>query len=77
MVFLWKFVINPFGAELALKEGASEFMVRLGNSLTIYELLPAFIISVVFVLGISLITGKPSREITDTFEEVKATKIED
>ena len=77
MVFLWKFVINPFGAELALKEGASEFMVRLGNSLTIYELLPAFIISVAFGLGISLITGKPSKEITDTFEEVKATKVED
>ena len=77
MVFLWKFVINPFGAELALKEGASELMVRLGNSLTIYELLPAFIISVAFVLVISLITGKPSKEITDTFEEVKATKVED
>ncbi len=77
MVFLWKFVINPFGAELAAKEGASEFMVTLGNSLTIYELLPAFVVSVVFIIVVSLITGKPSKDIEDTFEAVKACKNDD
>ena len=77
MVFLWKFVINPFGAELAAKADATELMVTLGNSLTIYELLPAFVVSVVFILVVSLVTGKPSKEVTDTFEAVKATKVEE
>ena len=77
MVFLWKFVINPFGAGLAATEGASELMVKLGNSLTIYELLPAFVVSVVFIFVVSLIAGKPSKDITDTFEAVKASKNED
>ena len=77
MVFLWKFVINPFGAGLAATEGASELMVKLGNSLTIYELLPAFVVSVVFIFVVSLIAGKPSKDVTDTFEAVKASKNED
>ncbi len=89
MVFLWKFVINPFGAKLSetlslltdIAEGETlefiEKLINFGNSLAIYELLPAFIISAAFIVVISLITGKPSKEVTDTFEAVKAGKVED
>ena len=89
MVFLWKFVINPFGAKLSefasladkvadgeMLEFANK-LAALGDAVTIYELLPAFIVSVVFIVVISLITGKPSKEVTDTFEAVKAHKNED
>ena len=42
-----------------------------GTVLDIYELLPAFIISLLFIVVISLATKAPEKEIVDTFEEVK------
>lgn len=42
--------------------------------LNIYELLPAFVISLVVNVVVSLATPKPDKEITDTFEEVKKIK---
>ena len=52
-IFVWKFVIRPFG-------GAWD----------IYELLPAFIISCIFIVVVSLVTKAPDKEITDVFDEV-------
>ncbi len=50
-----------------------KFIVRpMGGILDIYELLPAFIVSLVAIIVVSLITKAPEREVTDTFDEVKA-----
>ena len=46
----------------------------LGGIWNIYELLPAFIVSLFFILVVSLATGKPEKEITDEFEAVRNTK---
>ncbi len=60
MVFIWKLVIKP----LAETTGIS--------ALGIYELLPAFIVSSIFIVVVSLITKAPSKEIQEDFEAVKA-----
>ena len=44
----------------------------LGGIWDVYELLPAFIISSVCIVVVSLLTAEPSREIQDDFEAVKA-----
>ena len=59
MVFIWKLLINPLGAHFGI------------SALTIYELLPAFIISCIFIVVVSLLTKKPSAEIEADFEAVK------
>lgn len=46
---------------------------RLGGIFKIYELLPAFIISCLFILIVSLLTSKPEKEVTDIFDEIKAS----
>lgn len=43
----------------------------LGGVFGIYELLPAFITSCIFIILVSLLTKKPSQEITDEFELAK------
>ncbi len=45
---------------------------KLGGAFAIYELLPAFIISSIVIVVVSLLTKKPSEEITKEFEEVVA-----
>ena len=42
-----------------------------GTIFDIYELLPAFIISLLFIVVVSLATKAPEKEIVDTFDEVK------
>ena len=64
MVFVWKLLINPIGNENGL-----EF-------LTIYELLPAFIISCIFIVVVSLLTKEPSDEIKADFDAVKSGEAE-
>ena len=59
MVFIWKLLINPWGKLHGI------------NTLTIYELLPAFIFSCICIVVVSLITKKPSREIVEDFNAVK------
>lgn len=54
-VFIWKLVLNP----------------QLGGVFTIYELLPAFVVSSIFIVVFSLITKKPSAEIEEEFEKAK------
>ena len=44
----------------------------LGGVLGIYELLPAFIFSCIMIVVVSLLTKKPSQEIQDEFDAVKA-----
>ncbi len=52
-----------------------KFLVRpIGGVFDIYELLPAFIISSLFILVISLVTAPPSKEVTDVFDEVAGKK---
>ena len=46
-------------------------IAKLGGVFAIYELLPAFIVSLVLIVVISLVTIAPAKEITDTFEELK------
>ncbi|NLA86734.1 MAG: sodium/proline symporter PutP [Clostridiales bacterium] len=43
-----------------------------GGVLDIYELLPAFIFSCLLILAVSLLTKKPSQEIQEEFDAVKA-----
>ncbi len=49
---------------------------KLGGVFEIYELLPAFIFSAICIVVVSLISKKPSKEIEDDFEAVKAGKVE-
>ncbi len=44
----------------------------LGGAFGIYELLPAFIFSSILIVVVSLLTKKPSKEIEEDFEAVKA-----
>ena len=77
---------NKWGALAGILSGGAvvfiwKFAIRpLGGAWNIYELLPAFIVSLLFIIVISLVTPKPSKEITDTFDAVKAelkgTKVE-
>ena len=50
-VFIWKLVLNPL----------------VGGIFTVYELLPAFIISSVAIVVASLLTKEPSEEIMQDF----------
>ena len=53
------------------------FLVKpLGGVFGIYELLPAFIFSALCIVVVSLLTKKPSAEIEEDFEAVKAGKVE-
>jgi sodium/proline symporter len=61
MVFVWKLVLNP----------------ALGGIFTIYELLPAFILSGVAIVVASLLSKEPDAEIVKEFEMAKAGLVED
>lgn len=69
---------NKWGAVAGMVTGAVtvflwKFVIsKLGGAFAIYELLPAFVVSLFFIIVVSLITGKPSKEVTDTYDEVKA-----
>ncbi len=69
---------NKYGAIAGMVSGGImifvwKFLIKpLGGVWGIYELLPAFIISSIFIVVVSLITVKPDKEITDEFEAVKA-----
>jgi sodium/proline symporter len=48
----------------------------MGGVFGIYELLPAFIVSCIFIVVVSLLTKKPSKEIEEDFEAAKSGEIE-
>ena len=57
VVFIWKFVVRVAAA---------------GTFLDIYELLPAFIVSLAAIVITSLLTAEPEAEVTEMFDSVKA-----
>ena len=69
---------NRYGALAGMITGGAmifiwKFAVRpMGGILDIYELLPAFLLSGLAIVIVSLITPAPGKEITDVFDSVKA-----
>ena len=69
---------NKAGAIAGMLSGAGMVFLwklvisKLGGVFAIYELLPAFIVSCVFIVVVSLLTKAPSKEILDDFDAVKA-----
>jgi sodium/proline symporter len=47
----------------------------MGGAFGIYELLPAFVISCIFIYVVSLLTKEPSKEIQDEFEHARTLEI--
>ena len=84
MIFslFWK-RINSAGAVAGMVSGAAMVFIwklrisQLGGVFAIYELLPAFIISSVCIVVVSLLTKAPSAEVVEDFEAVKAGKVND
>ena len=81
MIFslFWK-RINQAGAIAGMiSGGAMVFIWKLlikpmGGVLGIYELLPAFVISCIVIVVVSLVTAPPAKEIQDEFDAVKSYK---
>lgn len=73
----WK-RMNKLGAIAGMVSGAVTVIVwnilkvKLPNVslFGLYELLPAFIIAVIFIFVVSKLTQEPSKQVTDTFDEV-------
>ena len=71
---------NRAGAIAGMVSGAAMVFIwklgisKLGGAFAIYELLPAFIISCIVIVVVSLLTKAPSKEIEEDFEAVKAGK---
>ena len=69
---------NKWGAIAGMFSGAAtvfiwKFLISpKGGIFSIYELLPAFVVSCLFILVVSLLTEAPSREITAEFESVNS-----
>ena len=63
-VFLWEFVFTKFFAEKVAFFG-------------IYELLPAFVLSSIVIVVVSLLTKEPDGEIIEEFERAKRGEIEE
>ena len=72
---------NRAGAIAGMVSGAGMVFLwklvisQLGGVFGIYELLPAFIFSSICIVVVSLLTKKPSQEIEEDFEAVKAGNI--
>ncbi len=72
----WK-RMTKWGAFAGILSGGAvvfawKYLVRpLGGAFDIYELLPAFIVSAIAIVIVSLLTKKPESEVTETFDEVK------
>ncbi len=70
---------NKWGALAGMISGGVmvfvwKFLVRpLGGAWNIYELLPAFIVSAIAIVVVSLLTANPSDEIVGEFDEVSAS----
>lgn len=62
MVFIWEYVITPFGKSHGIRV------------LTVYELLPAFIVALIAIVIASLLTAAPEKSVTDDFDKVSAIR---
>ncbi len=71
---------NKYGAIAGMIAGGAMIFIwkfgisKLGGAFAIYELLPAFVFGLVVNVIVSLVTPAPDKEITDTFDEIKAMK---
>ncbi|MBQ6707719.1 MAG: sodium/proline symporter PutP [Clostridia bacterium] len=69
---------NNWGALAGMISGAAMVFIwkyliaPIGGVFAIYELLPAFIVGCIFLVVVSLITGKPSDDVVNGYEEAKA-----
>lgn len=67
---------NKYGAIAGMFSGAVMIFVwkfaiaPMGGILSIYELLPAFVISCIFIVVVSLLTPAPEKEIVEEFESI-------
>lgn len=67
---------NKFGAIAGMLSGALtvfvwKYAVRpLGGAWDLYELAPAFLVSIIFIVIVSLVTPKPGRKMIEEFESV-------
>ena len=67
---------NKWGAIMGVISGGVMIFVwkfgisTLGGIFTIYELLPAFVVSLIMIVIVSLITGEPDKAIQEDFDEV-------
>lgn len=73
----WKRTTRQGALAGMLSGGLSVFVWKLlvrplGGILNIYELLPAFLISCLFILVVSLLTAEPSAEIQEEFEKARS-----
>ena len=59
-------MVSGAGMVFAWKLGIS----KLGGAFAIYELLPAFIVSSIVIVVVSLLTAPPSKEIQEDFDAV-------
>ena len=68
---------NKYGAVAGLIAGGAmvfiwKFLIApIGGAFAIYELLPAFIVSLIAIVVVSLLTPPPEKEITDEFDAVQ------
>ncbi|MDD6039248.1 MAG: sodium/proline symporter [bacterium] len=71
---------NKWGALAGMVSGGAtvfiwKYLVRpIGGAWNIYELLPAFLVSLVFIIVVSLLTKAPDESIIKEFEEAKLVK---
>jgi sodium/proline symporter len=69
---------NKWGALAGMLSGGAmvfiwKYVIRpLGGAWDIYELLPAFIVSLIFIVAVSLLTPAPEQKIVEDFEAVSA-----
>ncbi len=76
MALFWRRT-NKYGAIAGVISGGAMIFIwkfgiaKLGGIFAIYELLPAFIISLIAIVVVSLLTPAPEKEIVDEFDEMK------
>lgn len=73
----WKRTTQSGAIAGMISGGATVFLWKLlikpmGGIFGIYELLPAFVVSCLFILVVSLVSKQPSAELQQDFEEAKA-----
>ena len=72
----WK-RMNRFGAIAGMVSGGAmvfiwKYLVRpMGGVWNLYELAPAFLVSIICIFVVSLLTKEPSAEVIDSFEKVQ------
>ena len=69
--------MNRFGAVAGMISGGAmvfiwKYLVRpMGGVWDLYELAPAFLVSIIFIYVVSLLTKEPSENILDSFNTVQ------